>query len=161
MTKYIKISGQVAMVDNEDYDWISKFSWHLKNSGTVLYARCNVVLDNKHTTMTMHRMVMTAKKGQIVDHIDRNGLNNQKYNLRFATKAQNKMNCISHKNSSSKYKGVHWNKVSKVWQSRIQFEGKKIFLGAFDNEIEAARAYDKKSIEIFGEYSRVNLKGES
>ena len=91
-----------------------------------------------------------------VDHIDRNPKNNSLSNLRWCTHQENMMNRTKHKNTSSLYKGVSWFKRDKKWQSQIQIDGKRIHLGSFNSEEEAARVYNEKAIEIFGEFSSLN-----
>ena len=104
----------------------------------------------------MHRVINDTPKILGTDHIDGNPLNNQKSNLRNATKSQNGMNRKSNRNSSSKYKGISWNKQNKKWRGEIQKNKKRYGLGYFKSEIEAARAYNKKALELFGEYARLN-----
>ena len=88
---------------------------------------------------------------------DGDGLNNQKANLRICTRSQNKMNGKSYKNSSSKYKGIWWVKKNKKWRVRIRLNNKTIHLGYFKDETEAAKAYDSKAKELFGEFARLNF----
>ncbi len=106
----------------------------------------------------MHRAILNAPKGLLVDHIDGNGLNNRKSNLRLCTFAQNAHNSRPRRNSSSRYKGVCWHKVKKKWTVSIYKGGKRTYLGYYDDEIEAALAYDRKATELFGEFAYLNFK---
>ena len=90
-----------------------------------------------------------------VDHIDRNPLNNHRINLRICTKAQNQQNCKG-RGGTSKYKGVCWEKRRKKWRATIKNNGKQVHIGEFCDEKEAAKAYNKKALEFFGEFSRLN-----
>ena len=92
-----------------------------------------------------------------VDHIDGDAMNNNVYNLRYATKPQNAVNRGLAKNNTSGYKGVSFYKQSKKWESYIGYKGKKIRLGLFDCKIEAAKAYDKKAYELYGEFAWLNF----
>ncbi len=103
---------------------------------------------------------MNTPEDKHTDHEDGNGLNNQKSNLRIVTNAQNHMNKKGNRNTSSKYKGVCWNKESNKWTSSITLNQKQTHLGYFTCEKKAAKAYDKKAKELFGEYSRLNFKEE-
>jgi len=105
----------------------------------------------------MHRMIMHAPKHLCCDHIDHNGLNNRKSNLRLCTNAQNTHNQRIRPNGTSKYKGVSWHRPNNKWVARIAFKRKRMHIGIFDNQMEAAMAYDDKAIELFGEFACVNL----
>ena len=106
----------------------------------------------------MHRVIMgLGPDGPKVDHKDGNGLNNQRENLRLASTIQNGQNRRPDKRGSSKYKGVCWKSRRSHWEASIQHNGKRIHLGCFQNELEAARAYDKTALEFFGEFARINL----
>lgn len=90
-----------------------------------------------------------------------NSLNNQRLNLRDATHAQNSMNRRSYRGSTSKYKGVFWDAQFQKWHARITVAGKQKFLGRYLDELDAAAAYDRAAIETFGEFGRLNLRGET
>lgn len=107
----------------------------------------------------LHRFLLGLGKGDVgrVDHRDGNGLNNQRYNLRLATHSQNMQNRRVQKNNRSGFKGVTWNKDMKKWATKIKFEGKWVWLGAFESPEEGGRAYDLKAKELFGEFARLNF----
>jgi hypothetical protein len=94
-----------------------------------------------------------------IDHRDRNGLNCSKENLRFATHAQNQRNSIRvyRRKKASRYRGVYWEKGCQLWRVRIRFEGKSFELGLFEDESEAARAYDDGIAKLYGEFARFNF----
>jgi hypothetical protein len=102
---------------------------------------------------------MNAPKGKIVDHRDRNGLNNTKQNLRLATRSQNNCNTM-HRRGSSKYRGVSREKETGKWKCKICFNGICIYLGLFEAEEDAARAYDKAAKELHGEFASLNFPAE-
>jgi hypothetical protein len=104
---------------------------------------------------------MNAPDHLIVDHIDHNGLNNAKNNLRLCTIAQNAFNVVSIKGGSSRHKGISWEKKRKKWRAAIQYDNKKYALGYFENEIAAAKAYDKKAAELFGQFACLNFPQEA
>ena len=106
----------------------------------------------------MHRQIMNAPKGTPIDHKDHNGLNNTRENLRLATISENARNCEKTKRpTSSKYKGVCWNKKSKKWQAHIHYNGISIHLGLFDSEEDAAKAYDEAAKIYHGEFAVLNF----
>lgn len=137
-----------ALIDDEDYKKCNEYKWFKTNKG---YARTYKIPTG------MHRLVMNAQRGQYVDHIDHNPLNNQKSNLRFCTKTQNGMNRIKQKkNSSSKFKGVCWDKFHSKWVVLIKVNTKRKFLGSFNSEIEAAKAYNEAALKYFGKFAKLN-----
>ncbi len=160
--------GKEAIVDKKLFDWLNQYSWCATSSpnGEIFYARTTLFIDDpdlgkkRRKYFPMHRLIMGSPKGMLVDHIDRNGLNNRKENLRICTRSQNGMNRIRNKNGTSKYKGVSWcvqpRCISK-WYATIRLNGKDKFLGKFLVEEDAARAYDKAALEIFGEFARLNF----
>jgi hypothetical protein len=150
--------GKFAIVGAEDYEWLSQYKWcALKTHNNKFYA----VRRKNNKTIIMHRQIMNAPAGLVVDHIDGNSLNNRKTNLRICTQAQNIHNSQPRRNRSSKYKGVFWDKVNKKWSTNIRKGDKRIYLGGFDDEIEAALAYDRKAAELFGEFAYLNFPGNT
>ena len=148
--------GQVAYVDDEDFEWLNQWKWFTRVRGHLLYvSRYIKQPSGKRERIHMHREIMHPSVGVIIDHIDGNGLNNQKSNLRLCNKAQNKMNSIAHRGSSSKYKGVALRENGK-WRSIIRINKKLLHLGTFVSEVEAAEAYNRMATELFGDFARLN-----
>ncbi len=107
----------------------------------------------------MHREIMNAPAGKIVDHRDRAGLNNTKKNLRLVTRAENSRNCKkTNKPTSSKYRGVSWYGRRKRWRVQIRYNGMRKHLGFFKNEDDAARAYDEAAKRHHGEFAGLNFE---
>lgn len=136
--KKIKLHGKYgenknAFVDDEDYNTINQYKWYVDQNG---YAKYSAGLK----TIYMHRLINPTKKGIMVDHIDRNRLNNTRANLRNADKSLNMHNRAYQKNSTTKVKGVYWYKNYGLWESQIQFRGKKIRIGYFRLKSDAASA---------------------
>ncbi len=150
--------GKVALVDEEDFDELNKYKWSAFKHRNTFYAVRNV---RGKPLLRMHRVIMGDVKGVIYDHINGDGLDNRKSNLRIATAQQNNMNRIPRKGCSSKYKGVSWNKPNKKWLCILGHNYKNTYLGSFDDEEECARAYDKKAKELFGEFARLNFPEET
>ena len=144
--------GKFALVDSADYYRLAQFNWQAMAGNNTFYATGRA--DGKATKM--HRLIMDPPAHLLVDHIDRNGLNNCRSNLRLCTIAQNSCNAIPH-GSSSKYKGVCWNKRKKKWIARIRLSGKIYSLGYFTDEITAAKAYDKKAGQLHRQFACLNF----
>ncbi len=162
--KYIPLTqGKFAIVDGENFNQLSKYKWHIVKARNTFYAAraINHKTSNgkyKCETIYMHRFILGAKKGQHTDHKNHNGLDNRCCNIRLCTHRQNQYNRKLIKiPTSSKYKGISWKKRDRKWEARIGFNYKTIFLGCYDNEIEAAKAYDKKAKELFGEFAYLNF----
>ena len=154
--KHIPLTqGKFAIVDDEDFDIVNKYNWHISHPRKNGYYARAYIGDGKY--VYMHRIVMKAKTGQYLDHINRNGLDNRKCNLRFATYSQNAQNRFKRVGVTSKYKGVSFYKNCKRWRAEIHLNYKKYQIGYFGNEIEAAKAYDIKAKELFGEFARTNF----
>lgn len=155
MKKIPLTQGKFALVDDADYDWLMQWKWYaIRNDKGSWYAQGYVY--NKH--VRMHRLIIKAPSGVDVDHINGDGLDNRGHNLRLCTNSQNQHNQKTRrKGTSSIYKGVSWHRSSKRWQVLINYNKERIYLGLFTNEIEAAKVYDKKAIELFGEFARTNF----
>jgi hypothetical protein len=142
--------GLFALVDAADYERVSKYKWHAERHGPTVYARCI----KKGRGVYMHRMIMRPRKGYVVDHIDGNGLNNRRCNLRICTHQQNQAN-RGPRGGTSRFVGVVPYKDK--WQAKMQFRGERFYLGLFDDEVEAAKARDRKAYELHGEYAYLNF----
>ena len=145
--------GRVALVDDEDFEILSHHKWYAAKGGNTFYATRNITVDGKRKTIRMQWEVMGGKS---IDHIDGDGLNNTRSNLRFCTQGENTMNRRKQENASSIYKGVSYYKPYKNWKARIIINRKEIHLGYFDTEIEAAKAYNAKAVELFLEFANLN-----
>lgn len=148
--KTIKLTqGKNSMVDDEDFEILSAFKWHAHRAGELWYA------DNRHVGMTMHRYLMGPSKGIFVDHIDGNGLNNQKSNLRLASHAENMRNRKMAKNNTSGFKGVSWDNKMRKWKAQIRINSVRIYLGIFISRKEADVVYKQAALKYHGEFTRL------
>lgn len=151
--KRIKLTqGKYALVDDADFEYLNKFKWCINNSGYAVRR----VGGRKAKLTIMHRVLMGAQEGQEVDHANRDKLDNRMSNLRFVTRAQNIANTPLSKRNTSGFKGVHWNKAKGKWQIRIGFEGKVVSLGYHNNKVEAAKRYNEKALELYGNHAWLN-----
>lgn len=154
--KEIQLSkGKIALVDDEDYDLVSKYKWYCNNGRHTYYACRDDTMDG--SKILMHRFILGAIPGSIVDHIDGNGWNNCKNNLRVCTSKENARNMKRYAESSSKYRGVSWDSINKKWYVQITVDYKSYFLGRFTDEVEAAKVYDKAALEYFKEFASLNF----
>jgi hypothetical protein len=164
MTKLIPLTerptispkNRYAIVDDEDYEWLSQWRWFYANG----YAtRANKCKDNDGwSSVQMHRAILNVPQNLQVDHRDHNKLNNTRANLRLCTRQQNS----AYRNktprpTTSQYKGVTRHRATYKWQARIGTNGKQYHLGLFLSEEEAARAYDTKARELFGPFAQLNF----
>lgn len=166
--KKIQLSqGLFAMVDDEDYNRLIERRWIAANHGHTFYAQSGQVVNSnlkrkKYTTVLMHRIILNTPKELEVDHIDHNGLNNQKSNLRTCTPSQNMRNRIPRGNS--KYLGVFHRDVKykdKIYHyivASIKINDERVYLGKFNTELEAAQVYDSMAKKHFGEFANLNFK---
>ncbi|MCX5632499.1 MAG: AP2 domain-containing protein [Phycisphaerae bacterium] len=152
--EHVDAKHQYTIVDQDDYQKLAGYPWQLfENKSGSFYA----VQFNNGRFIKMHRVIMNAPPGKIVDHRNHEGLDNTKRNLRFATIAQNNYNNRKVKNRSSKYKGVCRRKERNKWHAYISYNCKKIHLGYFDNEEDAARVYDNAAKLYHGEFAVLNF----
>lgn len=165
MREIILTKGKVALIDDADHEFLSQWNWcaYVNRSGN-WYARCSLYLgggrkNSKRKTLHMHRLLLGLPDDPKIrtDHIDGNGLNNQRHNLRPATPTQNGANMRSRKNSASKYVGVSWKKGLNKWQAEVKHGKERYYAGVFHNEEEAAKARDIVAKKIYGEYAHLNF----
>ena len=163
--KLIPLSkGMSAMVDDEGFDLLSQWRWHASGKDGRFYAERNSYGPNlkPHLHLKMHRVILGLEQGdkRVADHINGNGLDNRRANLRICTQAENIRNRrLDRRKSitSSRYKGVRLHKATGKWLAAIRFEDRVYSLGYFSEEVEAARAYDAKARELHGDFAFVNF----
>ncbi len=154
--RYIPLTrGLHAIVDAKNFDWLSQYKWCVQGAryGNTHYA----VRRTNGRKIFMHREIMQPPPGKVVDHINRNGLDNREANLRNCTRLQNLQNRYWDA-GQSKYRGV--SPVGDKWQAVVGFHGETIYLGVFDTEEEAAKARDRKAYELAGEFAYLNFPDE-
>lgn len=152
-TKAIQLTrGKFAIVDAADFRMLSQWSWSAKWDGSNWYAESYSAPKGNRSIARMHQLLA----GVGADHIDGNGLNNTRANLRSASSSQNAFNRRIPSTNSSGFKGVSWHKRIRKWQAKIGCQGKVTYLGYFATAEEAARAYNAAARELFGEYARLN-----
>jgi len=152
-------NGRVAFVDDEDFDRINQYRWYWKQGhGTISgYAlRMSSARHGRRRELRMHKEVLGLSGDQIADHINGNGLDNRKENLRICSKAENARNVPKYRNNSSGFKGVSWCHEQKKWRAIIGVNGRLVHLGRFTTKEDAARAYNEAAKKHFGEFARLN-----
>ncbi|MBI4675021.1 MAG: HNH endonuclease [Chloroflexi bacterium] len=139
-----------ALVDNSDFEWLNQWNWILSNSRGRLYARRAISRFEGGGSIVMHRQIMDPPAGMEVDHINGDGLDNRRANLRLVTKEQNLRSRRTFKNNTSGYKGVVFNSKNGRWRASLN-------IGTFDTPEEAARAYDRVIRNLFGSLAKPNF----
>ena len=148
--------GRVALVDDEDYELVSRYKWCATHMHGKWYAIRSVNRDGKKTSEYMHIVIAQSRgKGMTVDHINGDGLDNRRANLRMATMQQQSHNRAKSRNTLNLFKGITVN--GKGWKAQSACDGRKYYLGTFATPQEAALAYDAKARELHGEFARLNF----
>ncbi|OHB81180.1 MAG: hypothetical protein A2W31_05055 [Planctomycetes bacterium RBG_16_64_10] len=149
--------GKVALVDDRDYPLVSRYRWKAIRPRTIWYAQRNAWNGRRYVGLFMHRVVMAVGDGERVDHVNCDGLDNRRSNLRVATRSENAANFRKSDGCSSRFKGVSRHRKSGRWRASIQIRRRVVHLGYFDREEDAARAYDAAAVAVFGEFARTNF----
>jgi hypothetical protein len=158
--KKIKLHGKhaegiykYALVDDALYPFLSRFTWLAKpaGSGVHIYATTDIWIGGVKKMVRMHRLIMNASPGELIDHKNGHTTDNQEYNLRPATRNENGRNV--HK---SRFKGCYYDKRYKVWWGRIKYDHQSIGLGTYDTEVDCAIAYNYAALKYFGEFASFN-----
>lgn len=148
--------GEEILCDNADVPFLSGYTWHVDHSSGKAYARAMTRTDGIQSHVKMHRLLLSAPEGVLVDHWNGNGLDNRRENLRLATHAQNICNSKRYSHNKSGYKGVYAEPKRGRWSAQIRVDKKLIYLGSFENVLDAARAYNEAALLHFGEFARIN-----
>lgn len=154
--KTSKYHGWKTQVDDEDYEYLNQWSWQVKKHGNTFYARGADAVNKSKKLVYLHRIIFRLTDNSIeVDHIDHDGLNNLRNNLRVCSKLLNTRNKRKLKVLTSKYKGVCY--TGGKWLARITIDKKVITLGRFDSEVDAAKAYNNASLLYHKEFGQLNI----
>lgn|SRR5699024_5424629 len=157
MRKIKLTKGKYAIVDKDVYEEINKYNWYCSYQGYACRKTPKKDRDKgKPSVIFMHRFILNHDGSEDVDHINNDRLDNRRENLRICERSDNLRNQQKSQNSSSKYKGVCWQRRDKKWQAYIMYNGKNKYLGYFDSEQEAAQAYNESALKYHGEYALLN-----
>lgn len=160
MKKIPLTKKQFALVDDHDFDYLNQWKWYAHkgtNARTFYAIRKASSYRQNGITFRMHRVIMNNPKGKEIDHINGNGLDNRRANLRLATTSENQMNRRKQSNNTSGFMGVCWNKLAKKWQANITFRGRHFHVGLYLNKADAAKARDNAAKKIHGKFARLNF----
>ena len=152
------IYGKISLVDDDHFEWLSRWKWYVIKDKNTFYATRRACKDGRYYNLLMHRAII-RKSGffwKMTDHKDRDGLNNQKENLRECNNSGNRMNSRIAKNNTSGFKGVCWLESRQRWFAQIVLNKKHHSIGYFKKKNDAAIAYNKAAREMFGEFAYVN-----
>ena len=157
MKLIILTQGYSTVVDDEDYEELSKYKWTYNHNYAVRGIKNNST-KSKRTLISMHRTILQPSNDLDVDHINGNGLDNRRSNLRVCTHLENMGNTkLIANNNTSGYKGVVWDKTRNKWRAQIKIRYTNKFLGRFIYKTEAALAYNEAATKYFGEYAKLNM----
>jgi len=156
-------SNKIAIVDHaEDFMKACRYKWSVSFRGGRIYRGQHfpeaITAKHKGKSIFLHRIIIGAKRGEVVDHINGDIFDNRKSNLRICTQCQNSRNARKNRSGvTSIYKGVSWKPINNKFRAQIQVDRRNIHLGYFYDQTEAALAYNAAAIKYFGEFARLNI----
>lgn len=158
MKEIVLAKGQIALVDDEDFEWLSKMRWRANVKEHTSYVERSASKSHGHRRISMHRMIMGDPAGKSIDHVNGNGLDNRRCNLRICTTAENSRNKCIQKNNTTGFKGVSFRANRGRFTARIMHPcGKYMSLGCFDTAHDAALAYDAAAKILHKDFARLNF----
>ncbi len=156
MSSIVLSSGEKCLVDREDLERVNRYTWRLEHFNRKSYARCTMRTNGKNTKARLHRFILGAKAGDVVDHINGDTLDNRKSNLRYCTLSESAKNRVKNKTSKNKYKGVRKEPNCSRWCAFISINSKKTYLGIFKTEEAAAKAYNIAAKNNYKQFAKLN-----
>lgn len=154
------ITNGIVLLDEADLSAVLEHNWYAVRKGNKIYA-CTTLYDknrsSKRYKLYMHRYLKGAIKGETVDHVNGDGMDNTRCNLRKCSKAENARNSELSASNTSGYKGVTWNKNAKKWLAQLKVDRRHVYIGVFTDILDAAKAYNTAALEHFGEFARLNV----
>lgn len=157
--------GKFAVVDDDDYEFLMQWKWHAYTNYRIWYARRQTLKADspagKQHPILMHRVINKTPAGMHTDHVNGDGLDNRKANLRTATSVENGRNRGSNRGATSLHKGVDWDSRHQKWRAQAMINRRKIFLGRFVNEVDAAKAYGAFAAANFAEFNQTDAGASS
>lgn len=157
MKRIYLTQGKFAEVDDKWFEILNKYKWHARKDGNTFYAYRHVTVEKgKQKIIAMHRVIMEAPDGVLVDHINMDGLCNRVDNLRLCSHSENKMNSRLQSNNKSGERGVFWRERDKRWYAQIRINKKPKHIGSFKNKEDAVEAYKNVATVLFGSFARLS-----
>lgn len=160
MRRIMLSNEQAAIVDDADFDALLNYRWHKRKNGNTCYATTRFFISGKIYDIDMHRAIMGVQDSKIlIDHIDGNGLNNQRSNLRVCNRSQNASNRHAPKKTTntSSFFGVSYMPTTRKWRAYIVKDSRQVSLGLYHREEDAALAYNKAARELHGDFAKQNI----
>lgn len=147
-----------ALIDDTDYKRVSRMRWHMVPRKYATYAMGSYKdgQTGKWKRIFLHRFILKARPGLVVDHINHNGLDNRRKNIRACSSSENIINSKIKKSNTSGFRGVCWDTHNKRWRAEITAKNKQIYIGIFKDKESAAKAYNSFAIKLHGKYAKIN-----
>jgi len=159
MKKIPLSQGKFSLVDDRDHEDLLRYKWSAHRNGNTFYAVRHIRIGKKRLMEWIHRRILGLKPGdgKYVDHINNNGLDNRRNNLRVCTNKENLRNrTIKQSNNTSGFRGVYWNKRKRKWEASIGINSQRKHLGYYESKTDAAMAYNRAAIKYFGKFAKLN-----